>query len=197
MADIVGAERGKEILKFWFGSPQDDSYGQSRPEWFRKDPDYDAQIRSQFLADVQRAAAGDYSSWRSTAPGSLALILLLDQMPRNLYRGESFAFASDGLAREVARGAIAASFDQLLLPVQRWFMYLPFEHSEDWADQEQSLTLWATLSDHPPSADPIVYAQRHADVIRRFGRFPHRNEILGRVSTSEEVVFLQEPGSSF
>jgi uncharacterized protein (DUF924 family) len=195
--DVMEAEQMEEILEFWFGSSQDDGYGQSRPEWFRKDPSYDAQLRSRFLADVQRAAAGDYSGWQSNAPGSLALILLLDQMPRNLYRKKPLAFAADPLAREVARGAIAVGFDQLLLPVQRWFLYLPFEHSEDWADQEQSLALWATLADHPPSADPIVYAQRHADVICRFGRFPHRNEMLGRVSTPEEVAFLKEPGSSF
>lgn len=190
-------KRQKAILNFWFGDPHSPDYGQPRSQWFEKDPAFDQQIRDQFETDYWQAMAGHLNHWVSSAAGCLALVLLQDQFPRNLFRNTPQAFASDAHALEVAETAIAQGFDRQLLPVQRWFIYLPFEHSEDLATQERSLQLWEELRDHPASASCIEYAQRHYEVIRQFDRFPHRNEILGRDSTPAELEFLLQPGSRF
>lgn len=187
----------EKILDFWFGPPGSAERDRSRDIWFASDQGYDAALRDSFLADQQRAAAGEYDSWTATAEGSVALLLLLDQLPRNLYRGTPQAFATDARAREIAGITVPRGFDRDLPPVWRWFVYLPFEHSENMADQERSLALFAALPATPEHDEAKSYAKRHYDVIRRFGRFPHRNAILGRPSTPEEDEFLKEPGSSF
>ena len=189
--------RVEDILNFWFGPPEGTEYGKSRSVWFSKRVEFDQEIRDRFLGDYEQAAAGQLNHWQHLSVSCLALILLLDQFPRNLFRQTPKAFATDPQALAVAKYAIAQKFDQQLLPVQRWFIYLPFEHSENLADQQISLELWSQLQDDPESADAITYALRHQEVIQRFGRFPHRNQILGRETTPAEAEFLQQPGSQF
>ena len=193
-------ENAEEILNFWFGNPTDPQgpYGQQRSVWFKKDATFDDRIRQQFLPDYGRAAAGDYAPWRSQPRPCLALILLLDQVPRNLFRGNARSYATDAEALVVAEAAIAQGHDQALIPVERLFMYLPLEHSEDLVRQQRCVQLFETLvKEAPELASTLDYAYRHRDVIARFGRFPHRNDILGRATTPEEAAFLQQPGSRF
>lgn len=189
--------RVAEILTFWFGKPENTDYGKPRQVWFQKNSAFDQQIRDHFLADYELAAQGQLQNWKESPDSCLALILLFDQIPRNVFRGQAQAFATDEQALEAAKYAVSQGFDQQMLPVQRWFIYLPFEHSENLADQEKSVELMRQLSDDPDSASPIDYAIRHWKVIQQFGRFPHRNLILGRKSTPEEQEFLKQPGSSF
>ncbi len=190
-----------DILTFWFGPPSEPGHTQPRGRWFEKDPAFDAECARRFLSTHEEAAAGGLQSWRDEPRGCLALLLLLDQFPRNLFRGTPRAFATDAQAREVARHALARGLDVSLPPVWRWFFYLPFEHSEDIHDQRLSVSLFEMLAlrnpRDPGSTGTLEYARRHHDIIARFGRFPHRNAILGRESTPEEVAFLQEPNSSF
>ncbi|MCJ2544382.1 DUF924 family protein [Thermostichus vulcanus] len=201
----VAASTPEEILRFWFGDPAGPEYGQPRPEWFKKDPEFDQTIQKRFLPVYEQAAAGQLQVWQEpldpSGQGSpfscLALILVLDQFPRNMFRGTPRAFATDPLALQAARQAVAQGLDHQLLPVQRWFVYLPFEHSEDLADQRRSVELFEQLQSDPASQNAIDYARRHLEIIQRFGRFPHRNAILNRPSTAEELEFLQQPGSSF
>lgn len=190
-------DQAEEILTFWFGKRTDPNFGQQRSCWFVKDPKFDQEIRDRFLADYHQAAAGQLTFWEKTPDRCLALIILLDQFSRNLFRGTPQAFATDAEALRLANHAVHQGFDQTLLPVQCWFLYLPFEHSESWEDQVRSLELWNGLRDHPESARSIIYAEKHAAVIQQFGRFPHRNAILGRPSTDAELEFLSQPGSSF
>ncbi len=189
--------RVEAILGFWFQSPESPNYGQPQEFWFIKNPKIDEEIRTQFLADYEQAAKGKLENWQHSPLSCLALILLLDQFSRNLFRGTPQAFATDSQALKVAQFAVASGYDRELLPVQRWFIYLPFEHAEDLQIQYQSVALFEQLRTHEASADAIDYAIRHCQVIEQFGRFPHRNAILGRESTSEEVEFLKQPGSSF
>ena len=158
--------------------------------WYKKKTAFDAEIRRRFEALHFAASRGELAGWAETAEGALALLLLLDQFPRNMFRGSPHAFASDPLARQVARAAVDRGFDQQVAPELRQFFYLPFEHSEDLDDQEFSLRLHATL----PGPDPDGWAKQHYEVIRRFGRFPHRNAALGRQSTPAELVWLREGG---
>ena len=187
----------QEVLDFWFGQPEEESYGKPRKEWFIKNTAFDGEVRSRFLELYQQAASGKLDTWRETPLSCLALIIILDQFPRNMFRQTPQAFATDAQALTNAKRAVASQFDRQLLPVQRWFVYIPFEHSENLADQELSVQLFSTLKDDPDSSSTIDYALRHYEVIKRFGRFPHRNPILGRSSTPEELAFLQQPGSSF
>lgn len=187
----------QDILDFWFGPPGAAERERPREVWFKSDLAYDAALRERFLQDQQRAAAGEYDFWTNTPEGSVALLLLLDQLPRNLYRDTPQAFATDARASELAGITVPRGFDQQLPPVWRWFVYLPFEHSESLADQTRSLALFGALPAAPEHDEVKDYAKRHYDVIKRFGRFPHRNAILGRESTPEELEFLQQPGSSF
>ena len=189
--------QAKEILDFWFGGPEEPDYGKPKAFWFTKKPDFDAQIRTLFLQNYYSAAAGYLDEWIKFPETCLALILLLDQFPRNMFRSTPEAFATDWEALSAAQHAVAQGYDQKLLPVQRWFIYLPFEHSENLDDQRLSVQLFSQLSDDPDSASCIEYAIRHMEVIERFGRFPHRNPILGRVSNPEENEFLEHSGSSF
>jgi uncharacterized protein (DUF924 family) len=186
-----------EVIDFWFGPPDSPERGRARKCWFEKDPVFDAVVRSRFEALHRRAATGRLSKWERTPLAALALVVVLDQFPRNMYRGEPRSFAADALALAVARRAIERGFDDVLRPVERWFAYLPFEHAEDLTAQRRSLALFGSLASDPDSAGTIDYARRHFEIISRFGRFPHRNDILGRQSTREESIFLSEPGSRF
>jgi uncharacterized protein (DUF924 family) len=163
-------------------------------KWFRKDVRFDEAIRLKFEPVHHRAARGEYDAWRNTAEGCLALLILLDQFPRNLWRGSPHAFATDALARQIARHAVQADFDQETEPTLRPFFYLPFEHSEDPADQELSVALTTALRDATGDEDTLKWAIVHRDIITRFGRFPHRNRALGRETTAEEQEFLDEGG---
>lgn len=185
-----------EILDFWFGSPEASDYGKMRQVWFSKNDEFDAAVQH-FLPAYQQAAAGELNDWQNQPLSCLALIILLDQIPRNLFRNQPQAFATDTKALSVAKSAVERGFDRDLIPAQCWFIYLPFEHSEDLADQERCIELFSQLEGDAESAIPIDYAHRHKAVIDRFGRFPHRNSILKRESTPEEIEFLQQPDSSF
>ncbi len=186
-----------KILDFWFGRPDEASYGKQRSFWFTKKPKFDRELKALFLTDYEQAAAGQLDHWKESPHSCLALILLLDQFPRNMFRGTAIAFATDPQALLAAEHAVNKGFDRELLPVQRWFIYLPFEHSENLDHQHQCVELFAALRSDLDSAATINYAVRHLSVIERFGRFPHRNKILGRATTPEEAEFLQQPGSSF
>ena len=158
--------------------------------WFKKDAAFDDEIRLRFLAIHEAAADGMLRDWEASAEGALALLILLDQFPRNMFRGQARAFATDPLARAVAAGALVRGFDAQVPPEIRAFFYLPFEHSEDMADQERALVLYKAAGDD----DGLKWAEMHADVIRRFARFPHRNAALGRSTTAEEQAFLDQGG---
>ena len=183
----------RQVLEFWFGAPGSAEFGQRRQFWFVMDPEFDARIQSQFGKEFEIAADGGHDSLADTAEGALALIIMLDQFPRNMFRGSARAFATDPKALALARSAIAAGHDREFNLVQRCFVYLPFEHSEDIADQDESVRLFEALGD----ADYIDYAVRHRDIIAQFGRFPHRNAVLGRDSSAAETAFLKKPESSF
>jgi uncharacterized protein (DUF924 family) len=171
-----------DILTFWReAGPQ---------RWFSADPDFDAAIRTRFLAVHDAAASGLLVAWEDTADGALALLIVLDQFPRNMFRGTARAFASDALARAVASRALARGFDLRFANPERRFFYLPFMHSEDLADQDRCLSLCAAASDR----EGVDYSIIHADIIRRFGRFPHRNSVLGRTASAEEAAFLADGG---
>lgn len=186
----------QEVLGFWFGEPPTAT---PRAEWFRKDPAFDATIRARFGALVERALAGELADWDATPGGALARIVLLDQFTRNIFRDTARAFAGDPLALVAAQAMVARGDDRRLSALQRWFAYLPFEHAEDLAVQRESLRLFGTLAEEAPvvGGDALLWARKHCDVIERFGRYPHRNAMLGRASTAEELAFLREPGSSF
>lgn len=188
-------KRHEDVLEFWFGPVAERHL--SRKAWFQKDPEFDANIRTRFLPLFEEAEAGGCDNWRDDAQSCLALLILLDQFPRNLFRGQARAFACDPRARIVARHAIALGYDRELHPVQRIFAYLPLEHSESLADQEECLRLMKTLMPYPETADMHVWAEKHRVIIERFGRFPHRNAALGRPSTADEIEFLKQPGSGF
>jgi uncharacterized protein (DUF924 family) len=182
-----------DVLAFWFGEGAD--YGKRHKRWFEKDPAFDAELARRFVALHDELAAE--RAWLDGPLACLARILVLDQFPRNMFRGTARAFASDALALETARLAVAERYDRRLLPVERLFVYLPFEHSERLEDQERACELCAPLAAFPETDDALRYAIAHRDIIRRYGRFPHRNAILGRPSTPAELEFLRQPGSSF
>jgi uncharacterized protein (DUF924 family) len=175
-----------DIIQFWFAEIKPAS-------WWKKDAEFDALILRRFAAVHHQASLGLLYQWRDTAEGALAEILVLDQFSRNMYRDKPDAFARDPLALVLAQEAIRRGLDQLVPIPQRAFFYLPFEHSEADSMQEESMRLFALLGD----ANTLDFAKRHKKIIDRFGRFPHRNAILGRKSTEAEEQFLQEPGSSF
>ena len=188
----------QQVLDFWFGSADAPDHGRARAAWFRKDADFDRRIVEQFGALIETALAGGLAHWQRDAGSALAQIVVLDQFTRNAFRDQPRAFAGDAAALAAARAMRAAGQDAGLLPVQRAFVYLPFEHAEDIAAQEQSVRLFAELAAAAPElASMLDYAQRHHAVIARFGRFPHRNAQLGRASSADELTFLQQPGSSF
>lgn len=190
-------ERVEEILGFWFGAPGEESYQRRRKVWFRHDDAVDAEIRARFWPACARAREGLLEHWRAEAASCLALLVLLDQFPRNLFRDDARAWAADAHARAVARHALAQGFDQATPRPRRIFFYLPFEHSEDLADQRLSVELFRAFGDDQDAKDVLGFAVTHLDAIERFGRFPHRNAVLGRASTPDELAFLEEPGNSF
>jgi uncharacterized protein (DUF924 family) len=196
---MTDAERSEAtaLIDFWFGPPNAAERFQQRAVWFKADPDFDSALRGRFLALQQRAAGGACAAWAGETEPALALILLLDQLPRNLYRGTAQAFATDAMARETAQMALRQGFDRSLPAVCRQFIYLPFEHSEQLGDQERSIALFTALARDPGFADQLDYAERHHAIIARFGRFPHRNRALDRPSSAAEEAFLKEPNSSF
>jgi len=191
------SELYEEVLAFWFGTPGDPWFSQFRPEWFRKDPAFDQEIRRRFASLLEALAEGEHRDWMLAPRSALAFVIVLDQFSRNMFRGEARAFAEDALARSAADQAIHRGFDAQVAPVERTFFYLPFMHSEELADQERSVALFGALAGGDTSSSSVDYARRHRDIIARFGRFPHRNAALGRPSTPEELVFLAQPGSGF
>lgn len=187
----------REVLEFWFeGDP--DAF---RPKWFAKDDAFDARIREGFAAVAEAARRGAHDGRADTPEGALALAIALDQFPRNLHRGRAEAFAADAKALSLAREAVLRRrFDLALAPTQRIFLYLPFEHAEGMPEQDVSVALFEGLRDRAPHNGPngaVDYAWRHREVIRRFGRFPHRNAALGRESTAAERAYLAQPGAGF
>jgi len=191
--------QAQDVLDFWFGAPGSGAYGKPRREWFVKDASFDADIRTRFGSIIDQALSGGLKDWDAQGPqGVLARILVLDQFTRNAWRNTPQSFAGDALALAAARDLVERGADRALSPLQRIFAYLPFEHAEDAAMQARAVELFTQLAaEHPGFEDNLDYAHRHRGVIARFGRFPHRNEILGRVSTPEEIEFLRQPGSRF
>ncbi len=174
------------IIEFWFAP-------EHKELWYEKNDDFDSKIRMLFENTYMEAAAGTLDHWKSTANGALSLVIVLDQFPRNMYRNSPKAFAADAKALNIAQYALEHQFDQQLTIEQRHFLYLPFEHSEDLETQEKSVQLFKATGD----ADALHWAVLHRDIIARFGRFPHRNQVLDRRSTPEEIEFLKGPNSSF
>ncbi len=179
------APEARAVLELWLAP-------ETEPRWFRPDPAFDRRLAERFGSLVDRAAGGAFDDWLATPEGALALLILLDQLPRNVHRGTPRAFGYDAKAREVARAALARGHHLAVPERARIFFVLPFEHSEDPADQDRAVELC-----RPLGGDAFRYALRHREVIRRFGRFPHRNAVLGRAGTAEELAFLEQPGSSF
>ncbi len=184
------------VLEFWF-SGGDETQGGFRPAWFEKDTDFDGLCRERFADLSAQAAAGDLDRWAQTAEGGLALLVLLDQIPRNIHRGTPKAFAADPMALALARRMVARGFDRELGMPQRLFAYLPFTHAEDIAAQDECVRLVESLPDAPWKARAVQSAHAHRDVVAKFGRFPHRNMALGRPSTADELAYLAQPGAGF
>jgi uncharacterized protein (DUF924 family) len=172
------------VLAFWREA--------GRERWYERSDAFDAEIRRRFLSLWQKAAGGELSSWEASDEGALALVIVLDQFPRNMFRGTPEAFASDALAREVARRAIERGVDRRIDPALLEFLYMPFMHSEHLPDQLHCIALFANTD----NTENQKYARVHADIIQRFGRFPHRNRVLGRPTTAEEQAFLDGGGFS-
>jgi uncharacterized protein (DUF924 family) len=171
-----------DVLAFWRAA--------GPKKWFAKDDAFDADIRARFMPTYEAAARGDLSEWESTPDGALALTIVLDQFPRNLFRRDAQAFATDDAARAIADRALARGFDSQVPTEERMFFYLPFEHSESMIDQDRCCALFRELG----NADLLRWAELHADIIRRFGRFPHRNAVLGRATTPDEQAYLDNDG---
>ena len=194
-----------EILNFWFGTHPDDAAvaKEQAALWWSKNEATDEEIRRRFEDLVPAAAQGELDPWAATARGRLALIILVDQFPRNIYRDTAQAFFADAKALALSVEGLERGVARELRPIERVFCYLPLEHSESLAHQERSVRCFSDLVAAVPAEQKktfdeyLDYARRHRDVIARFGRFPHRNKILGRPSTAEELAFLSEPGSSF
>jgi uncharacterized protein (DUF924 family) len=173
-----------EILAFWREAGGD--------RWYSRDDAFDAEVRRRYLGLWRKAAAGELSSWEASDDGALALVIVLDQFPRNMFRGDALTYSSDHLAREVARRAIKGGADARIDPGLLEFLYMPFMHSEHLPDQLHCIELFRKSG----NTEQLKYAEHHADIIRRFGRFPHRNRVLGRTTTPDEQAFLDEGGFS-
>lgn len=186
---MMPSEMQNQILTFWFGEPGSPDYDSIKSFWFGSTPAIDADIKSKFEEAHSLALSGNLDSLSETPDGSLALIILLDQFPRNIYRGTPQAFSSDPQALKIAKNAIVEGFDKDMTDVQKMFLYLPFQHSEDLKDQEASVKLYKDLG----NSSALDYAQMHYDIVKQFGRFPHRNKILGRVNTQAETEYINNP----
>ena len=169
----------QQLITFWFSE-------RVRPLWFNATPEFDAELREDYLATYQAALNGELADWADTAEGALALVICLDQLPLNILRGQAESFAGEAPARQVAATAIAEGLDQALTPMQKAFLYMPYMHSEDLADQDRALELFEQAG----LTDNLHWAKHHREIVARFGRFPHRNAILGRESTAEELAWL-------
>ncbi len=174
-------DQSKNVLDFWFST-------RMHGKWFEKNDNIDAEIREKFLSLYEDACQDKFEDWKQQPQSALALTILFDQFPRNLFRGSQRSFESDGLARDMAAQALDHDFDRELVPEQRQFFYLPFMHSENLADQKRSIELYEKLGDK----NGLDFARQHHDIIERFGRFPHRNQVLGRQTTPEEAEFLKD-----
>ncbi len=198
MANIEALFRDLDAVNaFWLGAPDGAGAYEARPIWFKSTPEFDAALRARFIAAHERAAAGAYDALAGTPFRALALLVLLDQFPRNAFRGTPRMYATDAKALALAEPAIALDLDRLVHHVPRVFFFTPYEHAEDKDVQRRSLTLAPRMADAPDYDRTKFYVERHAEIVLRFGRFPHRNAILGRASTPEEIAFLEEPHSSF
>lgn len=184
------------ILDFWFDRAAGRDL-QPRKAWWEKNPAFDEEIRRRFGEAVESALAGGFENWRGHAEGALALVILLDQFPRNMFRGQPKAYAGDERARAIAHAAIGRGFDIAVPPVMRQFFYMPLQHSEAIEEQDLSVLLFTALEKELPGNELLDYAERHRAIITQFDRFPHRNAVLGRESTPAEIEFLKQPGSSF
>jgi uncharacterized protein (DUF924 family) len=197
--------QARAVTEYWFGTSADATAAAAEKDrlWWKADPAIDKDVRAHFADCVEQAGRHELDDWAATASGLLALILLTDQFPRNIFRGTARAFFFDPIARAYCRAGIARGVDTALRPIERVFHYLPLEHSESLADQDDSVRLFAELAGAVRAGEAelfagyLRYARRHREIIARFGRFPHRNHVLGRASTPEEVAFLHTPGSSF
>jgi uncharacterized protein (DUF924 family) len=189
-------QRAQALIDFWFGPPGDPERERHRPIWFRSTPEHDDRLRELFLADHERAASGALDAWEAAPESALALVLLLDQIPRNVFRGTRRVYATDPAARAVADRALAHGFNSAVPPVWRKFFYMPLHHSESLADQRRATALVEALPNARERAGLRRYGVRYIEVIQRFGRFPHRNAVLGRVSTADETAFMEEAASS-
>ena len=197
MSEQLPAE-AQAVLDFWFGTPTSSEFGSARKVWFVKDHAFDQSIRDRFGALIERTLRGESDDWGDKPSSALAQIVVLDQFTRNAFRGTARAFAGDARALAAASRLVGARDDEALLPVMRTFVYLPFEHAESLAMQDESVRLFRRLvGDGDDPGKLVDYALRHRAIVERFGRFPHRNEILGRQSTAEEIDFLKQPGSGF
>ena len=186
-----------DVLDFWFGGADEPGYGEFRDAWFEKSDEFDAEVRDRFGDVYERAAGGELDNWREKAESCLALVIVLDQFPRNMFRGDARTHAADAEALETAAYAVERGLDRELPPFQKMFLYMPYMHSEDVADQRRSVELFELLAGEPGGPDVTEYAVGHREIVERFGRFPHRNAVLGRASTPEEAEFLTQPGSSY
>ncbi|MEF9384732.1 DUF924 family protein [Ralstonia solanacearum species complex bacterium KE056] len=192
---MIGLPTADDVLAFWFGTAP---IAAPCATWFDRSDVFDADIRARFLPLWEALCAGAADTWMDTPLEAIARIVVLDQFPRNMFRGTPRAFASDAAALHTARIVVAAGWDaELPTRFHRMFCYLPFEHSEALAAQDESIRLFTRLRDQEADADSLTWAHRHRDIIARFGRFPHRNAALGRASTPEEIGFLSQPGASF
>ncbi len=185
------------VFAFWFARDIAPGYCEVRPVWFESTLEFDAEIAEQFGSTYEQAASGALDGMADTAESCLALTIVLDQFPRCMFRGDARAFATDGKVLALAKRAIARGFDAALTPLQRWFLYMPFQHVEDRADQRRSVELFESLGADAVHRFVIGAARSHRDVVERFSRFPHRNDILGRQTTAEEAAFLASPEGSF
>jgi len=189
--------RAGEVLDFWFGREGEPGYGEFREAWFRKDPTFDADVTERFADLYEEAVAGGLDGWRDDARSCLALVIVLDQFPRNMFKGDGRTHAADGVALESSKYALEHVLDRELPAFQKMFLYMPFMHSENSEDQRRSVELFGLLANEPGAPDVTSYAVGHREIVERFGRFPHRNGILDRETTPEEVEFLKTEGSSF
>ena len=190
-SDQTSASNSQSILDFWFTPEPGSAAGKTQSRWFVPDPAFDRLCEARFLSSYEDAACGRLDDWKNRPRSCLALVLLLDQFPRNMFRNTARAFATDAKAREMSRPALASGFDRELSPLMRMFLYLPLEHSENLEDQWESVRLTSTLAaENPDQAGSLNYAEQHLEVIRRFGRFPGRNRALQRQTTKEEMDFL-------
>jgi len=187
----------RAVLDFWFGAPDSPEHGKPREVWFTKSDAFDAEVRERFLPLYETAASDGLSTWDAAPPSLLALIIVLDQFPRNIFRNDARAYATDAAALAAAERMVARGWDQELEPLERCFVYMPYQHAENPTLQRRSLELFGRLAADAGLVEPSTWARKHYDVIERFGRFPQRNAVLGRNSTPEEIELLAQRGSAF